>query len=815
MEDKKLPSHAQVVVIGGGVVGCSVAYHLTKNGWSDVVLLERKQLTSGTTWAAAGLIAQMRATEALTKLAKYSIELYSKLEDETGQSTEFTNSGSILLARTEERVHEYARGAAMARSFGIEMEQIGFEEAKKMWPLMDTTGLTVAYYVPNDAIVSPVDTTNALAKGARMGGAKVFENVKVTDVLTKRGAVHGVKTTQGNIGCEYVVNCAGMWARELGKKVNVSLPLYAAEHMHIVTNPMDGVYKGMPFLRDYDAQIYFREEVGGLLMGGFEPTAKPWGRGGIPDDFEFTELEEDWDQFGIFIDKAIERCPELGRTEIRHLTVVPESFTPDNSYMIGEAPGLKNYFVAAGMNSVGVASAGGVGKAVAEWMIEGRPTEDLWPVDVKRCYSWQINEKFLHERTVETVGNLLAAHWPFKQSRTARPIRRSPFHDRLRKIGACFGEANGWERPNWFAPQNHQPEYQYSWKRQNWFDFSAQEHMAVREGVGVYELTSEAKFILQGKDAESVLQYICANNIAVPVGKIVYTQLLNDWAGIEADLTVTRLADTSFLIITGASTKARDFYWIRSQIPENANATLTNVTSGYVMLSIMGPRSRDLLSCLTPDNLSNEAFPFGTAKRIDLAYARAFALRISYVGELGWELYFPVDFALSVFDNLMAEGKKFNLRWVGLHAIDSLRIEKGFKEWGSELKPDYTPYESGLGFAVKLNKGKFIGREALLRQQKAGLTKRAATFVLRDPEPLLYKGETIYRNGKIVGYLSHGAYGHYLGSAVGIGYIENTQGVDENWIQSGNYEIDVEGQRVPAGVYMEAPYDPKAKRVRM
>jgi len=810
-----LPKHAQVVVIGGGIIGCSVAYHLTKQGWNDVVLLERKQLTSGTTWAAAGLIAQMRATEALTKLAKYSIELYSKLEEETGQSTEFISSGSILLARTEERTHEYARGAAMARSFGIEMEQISFDEAKKMWPLMNTDGLTVAYYVPKDAIVNPVDTTQALAIGARKGGAKVIEKVKVTDVVVKKGAVCGVKTTHGDIVCEYVVNCAGMWARELGKKVNVSLPLYAAEHMHIVTNPIDGVYKGIPFLRDYDAQIYFREEVGGLLMGGFEPHAKPWGMGGIPEDFEFTELEEDWDQFGIFIDKAVERCPELGQAEIRHLTVVPESFTPDNSYMLGEAPALKNYFVAAGMNSVGVASAGGVGKALAEWIVEGHPSEDLWPVDVKRCFSWQINEKFLQDRTVETVGNLLAAHWPFKQPWTARPVRCSPFHDRLSKLGACFGVGHGWERPNWFAPQGVQPEDEYSWNRQNWFKYSAEEHMAMREGVGVYELTSEAKFVLQGRDAERVLQNICANNVAVPVGKIVYTQLLNARGGIEADLTVTRLAETSFLIITGATTKARDFDWIRRHIPENSNATLTNITSGYAMLAVMGPRSRDLLSCLTSADLSNAAFPFASAQRIDFAYARAHALRISYVGELGWELYFPVDFAISVFDALMAEGQRFDLKWVGLHALDSLRMEKGFKEWGSELKPDYTPYESGLGFAVKLDKGDFLGREALIRQQKADLTRKLVGFVLEDPEPLLYKGEPIYRNDKIVGYLAHGAYGHFLGAAVGLGYVANPQGVNDEWLLAGKYEIDVEGSRVPATIHLKAAYDPEGQKVRM
>jgi 4-methylaminobutanoate oxidase (formaldehyde-forming) len=812
---KQLPKHSQVVIIGGGIIGCSVAYHLTKHGWKDVVLLERKMLTSGTTWAAAGLIAQMRATEALTKLAKYSIDLYSRLEKETGQATGFISSGSILLARTEGRVHEYARGAAMARSFGIEMEKISFEEARKFWPIMSTEKLTVAYHVPQDAIVNPVDTAQALAKGARMGGAKIFERVKVTDVYINNGKVTGVRTDQGDIVCEYVVNCAGMWARELGKKVGVSLPLYAAEHMHIVTKPIEGLYKGMPFLRDYDAQIYFREEVGGLLMGGFEPIAKPWGMKGIPENFEFTELNEDWDQFGVFTEKAVERCPALGEVKVRHLTVVPESFTPDNAYMLGEAPGVKNYFVAAGMNSVGVASAGGVGKALAEWVVDGAPAEDLWTVDVRRCSSWEINAQFLQDRTVETVGNLLAAHWPFKQPWTARPVRCSPYHDRLVKLGACFGVGGGWERPNWFAPGGVAPKYEYSWGRQNWFEYSAQEHMAMREGVGVYDLTCEAKFLLQGRDAEKVLQYICANNIARPVGKVVYTQLLNEKGGIEADLTVTRLAQETFLIVTGASTKTRDFDWIKRHIPDKAHAFLTNITSGYAMLAIMGPKSRDLLSRLSDADLSNEVFPFATAQRIDVAYARPLALRISYVGELGWELYIPVDFATGVFDALVEEGKNFDLKWIGLHALDSLRMEKGFREWGSDLRPDFTPYESALAHTVKLEKEDFLGRQALVRQLEDGLTRKLVTFALEDPEPLLYKGEPIYRNEKIVGYLTHGAYGHFIGTAVGMGYVENPDGIDDEWIASGNYEIDVEGKRIPARVYLTAPYDPQGQRVRM
>jgi 4-methylaminobutanoate oxidase (formaldehyde-forming) len=505
----------------------------------------------------------------------------------------------------------------------------------------------------------------------------------------------------------------------------------------------------------------------------------------------------------------------LGEVDIRHLTVVPESFTPDNAYMLGEAPGLKNFFVAAGMNSVGVASAGGVGKALAEWIVEGTPTEDLWTVDVRRCFSWEINERFLHDRTVETVGNLLAAHWPFKQPWTARPVRCSPFHDRLAKLGACFGVGGGWERPNWFAPEGIEPKYDYSWGRQNWFGYSAQEHMAMREGVGVYDLTCEAKFLLQGRDAEKVLQYICANNIAKPIGKVVYTQLLNEKGGIEADLTVTRLAEGTFLIVTGASTKTRDFDWIKRHIPDNAHAFLTNITSGYAMLAVMGPKSRDLLSRLSDADLSNEAFPFATAQRIDVAYARPLALRISYVGELGWELYIPVDFATGVFDALVKEGKNFDLKWVGLHALDSLRMEKGFREWGSDLRPDFTPYESALTHTVKLEKENFLGREALTRQLETGLTRKLVSFTLNDPNPLLYKGEPIYRNGKITGYLTHGAYGHFLNTSVGMGYVENSDGINDEWITSGNYEIDVEGTRVSAQVHLKAPYDPQGQRVRI
>ena len=812
---KKLPTHAQVVVIGGGIVGCSVAYHLTKLGWKDVVLLERKTLTSGTTWAAAGLVGQLWASSALTKLAKYGTELYSRLEDETGQTTGFVRSGSLRVARTEARKSEYDRAVGMARAFGVQIEEISFEKAREMWPPMRTDDLVAVYYQPNDGHTSPVDTARALAKGAQMGGARIFEGVKITGITLKNNAVYKVNTDQGKIGCEYVVNCGGMWGREIGKMVGVSVPLHAAEHMHITTTAIEGVYQEMPVLRDMDGYIYFKQEGEGLLMGGFEPTAKPWGMEGIPESFEFTELAEDWGQFEIFMMNAIQRCPAMEEAGIMHFTVVPESFTPDNKYMLGEAPGVKNFFVAAGMNSVGIASAAGAGKAISEWIVEGHPTDDLWEIDIRRFHGWQSNSQYLQDRITETVGHLYADHWPFKQPETARSVRCSPLHHQLRERGACFGVVSGWERANWFAPQGVEPKYEYSWGRQNWFEYAAAEHMAVRNGVGIYDLTSMAKFRCQGRDAKDVLQRVCANEVDVPVGKVVYTQLLNQRGGIEADLTVTRLAEDTFFIVTAGVTEIRDFDWLSRHIPGDSNAVLTNLTSAYAMLGIMGPEARNLLSTLTEADLSNDTFPFATAQQIDFVYARPLALRMSYVGELGWELYVPTEFAPGVFEALMAEGEKFGLRPVGLHAVDSLRLEKGYRHWGSDITPDDSPFEAGLGFAVKLDKGDFIGREALIRQRESGLTRKLVMFALDDPEPLLYHDEPIYRNGELVSNVTHGAYAHMLGCAMGMGYLENPEGINDEWILSGKYEIDVEGELIPAKAFLKALYDPSNDRVRM
>ncbi len=818
---EKLPTHAQVVIIGGGIVGCSVAYHLCKLGWKDVVVVERKTIASGTTWAAAGLLGQLWSNAALTKLAVYGADLYSRLEEETGQPTGYQRPGSIRVAQTKARKEEYDRSMQMARAFGIEMEEISLKEAQRLFPLLYTDDLEAAWFQPNDGHTNPEDTTQALAKGARAGGARFIENVKVTGIHFKPGmvsglsTVNGLTTDQGKIACEFVVNCAGMWSRELGKMMGASFPLYAAEHMHMTTNPMEGTYKGMPYLRDMDGYIYIKEEMGGLLMGGFEPVAKPWGMQGIPDNFQYTQLQEDWDQFEIFMKNAIKRVPAFETAEMNSLTTVPESFTPDTAYMLGEVPGIKNLFVATGMNSVGITSAGGAGRALAQWMDQGYPEEDLWAVDVRRFYGWQQNTRYVHDRVIEAVGNLYADHWPFKQPETARNVRQTPFHDRLADRGACFGVVAGWERANWFAPEGVEPVYDYSWGRQNWFDYSAAEHMAIRENVGVYDLSSMAKFLVQGRDAVKMLQYACCNDVDGAIGKVVYTQMLNERGGIEADITVTRLAEDKFFIVSPGACGVRDFDTLNRRIKQDDFVTLTEVTSSYTMLAVMGPKSREFMENLTDADLSNEAFPFATAQEINVAYARPLAIRMSFVGELGWELYIPAEFSNNVFDALMTEGQQYNLKLVGLHALDSLRLEKGYKHWGADITPDQTPLESGLGFCVKMNKASFMGKEALARQKASGLKRKLVMFSLEDPEPLVYHDEPIYRNGELISENTHGAYSHLYGCSIGMCYLKHPHAIDDDWIMAGKYEINVAGNLFPIKIHLEPIYDPKSERVRM
>lgn len=812
---KPLPKNSKVVIIGGGVIGCSIAYHLTKLGMKDIALLERKSLTCGTTWAAAGLVIEMRGTRELTRMMGYGLDLYSRLEIETGQATGFTKTGSLLISTNWEREREYKRILSQSRTFGVEMERINTDELSRLWPIMNTDDIIAAYYSPNDALVNPVDTAMALSIGARKQGAGIFEETEVFDFDIQNGQIRGVKTNQGDIRCEILVLCAGMWSRELVRKLGVSIPAHAVEHMHFVTQPIEGVKKGMPFVRDQDGYLYYREEVGGLLIGAIDPVAKPYGTRGIPKDWQFNQLGDDLEHLEPLMMNALHRLPALEHTEIRKFTTAAESFTIDNQYILGEAPGLRNVYVATGMNTSGLMSAAGVGLKMAEWITSGRPQHDTWELDVRRFYGWQNNRNFLRDRIVEMVGNAFANHWPYKQLTTARPVRCSALHGRLSKLGACFGQVAGWERPNWFAPEGETPNYEYSWGRQNWFEYSAAEHMAVRYGVGIYDLSSFAKFMFEGRDALSILQNVCANDIDVPLGKVVYTQMLNEMGGIEGDITVTRLNQYKFFIITGALTGVRDFDHISRHILDDANAVLTDMTSAFATLGIMGPSSRELLAKLTLADLSNDAFPFGTARFIELAYATPLAVRISFVGELGWEIYMPPDFAPAVFDALMDAGRDQGVQPVGFHAIDSLRLERGFRHWGADIGPDDTPWEAGLGFAVKLNKGGFIGREALLSQKENGLRRKLVTFTVEDPDALIYHDEPIYRDGRLASCITHGSYAHLPGCPIGMGYLENPEGVPDAWILEAKYEIEVEGQRVPAKVHLKPVYDPEGQRVKM
>jgi glycine cleavage system T protein len=808
-----IPAHARAVVVGGGIVGCSVAYHLAKLGWRDVVLLERRQLSCGTTWHAAGLVGQLRSSHNLTRLASYGAVLYERLEAETGQATGFRRSGSISVARSAERLTELKRGASMARCFGVDVEVISPREAGRLWPLMRTDDLAGAVWIPRDGRTNPIDTTLALAKGARNAGATILENVTVTGINRTNGAATGVSTDQGDIVSDVVVNCAGMWGREVGRMAAVNVPLHASEHFYIVTEPLAGVTRDLPVLRDTDGYIYAREEVGGLLMGGFEPVAKPWAMDGIPTDFGFSLLPEDWEHFRVLMEQAIVRIPALETAPVRRHVNGPESFTPDNRYMLGEAPELRNFFVAAGFNSVGIASAAGAGKALAEWIVGGEPSMDLWDVDIRRFMPFQGNRRYLRERTTEVVGLLYAMHWPFRQPETARGVRRSVLHDRLAARGAGFGVVAGWERANWFSAAGVEPRYIYTYGRQNWFPDAAAEHRAVRESAGLFDQSSLAKFLLEGPDATATLQRLCANDVDVAAGRIVYTQMLNRRGGIECDVTVTRLTADAYLVITIAAAATHDADWIRRGIGD-ARVTLTDVTSAFAVLGVMGPRSREILSRLTNADLSNATFPFGTTREIEVGYATVRATRITYVGELGWELHVPTEFAMGVYDDVVAAGEDLGLRHAGYHAMDSLRLEKGYRSWGHDIGGDDTPLEAGLGFAVSFKKSGFVGRDALLRQRETLLPRRLVMFTLDDPDPLLLGDEPIYRDGALVGRITSGAFGHTLGRSVGMGYVAHADGVDEAFLQAGRWELEIATERFPATAQLEPPYDPKSTRVR-
>jgi len=814
MTSPNFPDSARAVVIGGGVVGCSVAYHLTKLGWRDVVLLEQGRLTCGTTWHAAGLVGQLRAHQNMTRLVQYSAELYQKLEAETGQATGWKQCGSVLVARTPERVTLFRRIASAARAQGVACEIISIEEAARKYPVMRTDDLLGALWLPEDAKVNPADVTQALARGARMGGARIFEQTRVTAIHQKNGMATGVATTRGDIRAEVVINCAGQWAKQLGRMAGVTVPLHSAEHMYIVTGRIDGVHPDLPVLRDPDGYIYVKEEVGGLLMGGFEPVAKPWAMDGIPENFEFGMLPDDWDQFQILMENALIRLPALETAEIKTFMNGPESFTPDNNFILGEAPELRNFFVAAGFNSIGIASGGGAGRTLAEWIVQGEPSLDLWPVDIRRFARFHDNDRFLKERVSEVLGLHYMMPWPNRELMSARPLRRSPLYNRLDAQHALFGSKMGWERPNFFALSKADARIDYSWERQNWFPYAAAEHKAMREAVTITDLTSFAKFLVQGREAESALQRLCANDIAAPVGQTVYTGLLNARGTYESDLTVARLAADRFMLVTGTAQATRDADWIGRHLGE-ANATLADVTSVYAVIAVMGPRARDLLARLTKAPLDNDAFPFGTIREIGVGYATVLASRRTYVGELGWELYVPVEYAGGVYDALMQAGADLGVRNAGYYALESLRLEKGYRAWGRELTPDYNPYEAGLSFAVKLDKGDFIGRDALLALKGKPPARRLLSFVALSPDtPIAHGGELILRNGDPVGEVTSAAYGHTVGGIVALGYAATGGArVDDAWLAA-RFEIDIAGERVPVRASLKAPYDPAGARLK-
>ena len=814
MTDKSFPTAAQVVIIGGGIVGTSVAYHLTKLGWSDVVLLEQGQLSCGTTWHAAGLVGQLRSHVAMTDLIKYSTKLYSELEAETGLATGWKNTGSLAVARTADRMTVLKRTAASARAQGVDVDVISAAEAGNLWPMMETSDLQGAIWLPGDGKANPTDLTQSLARGARNGGAKVIERVKVSDILVKDGVVTCVETDKGRIDAEIVVNCAGQWAREIGKMCGVSVPLHSAEHMYIVTGEIEGAHPDLPVMRDPDGFIYFKEEVGGLVMGGFEPEAKPWGMDGIPEKFEFSLLPDDWEQFEILMENAMTRVPAMAECEVKKFYNGPESFTPDNNFLLGEAPELKNFFVGAGFNSMGIASAGGAGKALAEWIVNGSATTDLWPVDIRRFANFNNNPVWLHDRVKETLGLHYAMPWPNRELDTARPFRRSPLFDRLKAKGACFGSKMGWERANWFAEADQKPEIEYKFGRQNWHENVAKEHKAVRESVALFDQTSFAKLLVQGRDATVALNKICAADVDVAIGQSVYTAMLNERGGFESDVTVMRIHREKFLIITGSAQAVHDSDWVLKNIPEGSHVTLTDVTSSWSVLSVMGPKSRDVLKKLSKADLSNKAFPFATIQEIDLGYATVYANRMTYVGELGWELIVPTEFAAGVYDDVMTAGEPFGIIDAGYYALEGLRIEKGFRAWSRELHPDINPFEAGLGFAVAMDKKDgFIGRDALVEHRKNGAPKkRIVQFVLKDPDAQLWGGELVLRNGVEVGEVRSAAYGHTLNASVALAQIEHAEGVNKEFIEGGEYKIDLAGELFEATAHMRTPYDPKSER---
>lgn len=817
MSQPSIPQKTRVVVIGGGVIGCSVAYHLAHMGWKEVVLVERDRLTSGTTWHAAGLIVTFGSlSETSTEMRKYTRDLYARLEAETGLSTGFKPVGFIEVAADPGRLEEYRRVSTFNRYCGVDVHEISPSQVKELFPLARVDDLLAGFYVPGDGQANPVDITMALAKGAKMQGATILEGVAVTGILKRGKAVAGVTTTHGDIEAEYVVNCAGMWARQLGAHAGVNIPLQAAEHYYLITDKIPDLPKSMPVLEDPGSYGYFREEVGGLMIGLFEPVCAPWKIDGIPGDFSFGEITPDWDRMGPYVETAMRRVPVSLATGVRKFFCGPESFTPDLQPVVGESPELKNYFVAAGMNSIGILTGGGLGRVMAHWIINGRPDVDVTGFHIDRLHPYQSNPEYRRTRTVESLGMVYQCHYPGRSMQTARGAKKSAIHDRLAAQGAYFKDVSGWEGADWYAPPGVAPTIeQLSWGRQNWFPYWQAEHQAARDGVILMDMSFMSKFLVQGRDAGKVLNFLSANQVDGPSGVITYTQWLNEGGTLEADLTVTKLDDERFWVVVTDTMHRHAETWMRRHM-QDAHAFVTDVTSGYAQINIQGPRSRELMQRVTSADLSHEAFPFRAAKEIDIGFARVLCVRITYLGELGYELYIPSEQAAHVYDRLLAAGAPLGMRHAGLKALGSLRMEKGYRDYGHDIDNTDTVWEAGLGFAVDLKKpGGFLGRDAVVAQKERPLHRRLAQVLVLDPEPQLFHGEVVLRDGKPVGYVRAGSYGFTLGGAVGLVMIEPKELVTPSYLETGTWEIEIAGRRYPARCSLRPLYDPEMKKIKV
>jgi 4-methylaminobutanoate oxidase (formaldehyde-forming) len=818
MSNNLLPERAHVVVVGGGIIGCSVIYHLAKMGWKDVVLLERDQLTSGTTWHAAGLMVTFGSTsETSTELRKYTRDLYASLEAETGFSTGFKPVGFIEVASNADRLEEYRRVAAFNRTCGVDVQEISPKEIKDLFPLARVDDLLAGFYVKDDGRVNPIDATIALARGAQQYGAKIIEGVPVTGALKKNGVVTGVTTAQGNVEAKYVVNCAGMWARQLGELSGVNIPNQAAEHYYLITEELKDLPPNMPILEDPSHYGYFREEVGGLMIGLFEPDCAPWKIQRIPDNFSFGEIAPDWDRMEPFLEKAMSRVPITMEVGIKNFFCGPESFTPDLKPIIGEAPELRNYFVAAGLNSIGIITGGGLGRVIAHWIINGKPDVDITGFNIDRLHPYQNTPEYRKHRTVESLGMVYKCHYPSMSYQTARGAKISPFHSRLATQGAYFKDVSGWEGADWYAPPGFEPKVdKLSWGRENWFPWWQAEHKAAREDVILMDMSFMSKFLVQGRDAGKVLNYVSANNVDGQINQITYTQWLNETGKLEADLTVTKLNEEKYLVVVTDTMHRHAETWLKRHISADDYAFVTDVTSAYGQLNIQGPKSRDLLQSITTADLSNATFPFRCAREIEIGYAKVLCIRITYLGELGYELYIPSEQATHVYDHIVEAGEEFNLRHAGLKALASLRMEKGYRDYGHDMDNTDDPYEVGLGFFVDLKKpGGFIGKDAVLANKTRGpLKRRLAQVLLKNPEPFLFHAEVVRRNGVDTGYVRAGSYGFSLGGAVGLFMIEADEPVTTEYIANGKWEVDIAGKIYPAEVSLRPFYDPKMEKIK-